>query len=200
MSDQKRTRSEQARINGAKSHGPKSSAGKLRSYEAHTKHGIYAAHGALLAHENSEAYEAVRQHTIAQINPANAYELLLVEEIVDATWLIARLRLAGTTDVNTRISRLRANAKRPLRADEATANAEIEGSSNNASLSVLERRIRVLTASRSRILADLRHSRQNTPASGSTQELFNTQDFRVLLNPKPNPTQPHLNPNQEPTQ
>jgi hypothetical protein len=200
MSTSVLTPAERSRINGAKSRGPATAAGKKRSYQAHTKHGLYAAHGALLAHENREAYEALRQHTIAQIAPANACELLLVEEIVDATWLIARLRLAGTTDVNTRIHRLRANAAKPLRADEATSNAEIEGSSTNASLTVLERRIRALTASRSRILADLRLLRQNTPATGSTQDLLATKDFRVLTNPQNRETQPTFNPNQESNQ
>ena len=42
MFRKKLTRSEQARINGAKSRGPKAQEGRLRSANARRKHGIYA--------------------------------------------------------------------------------------------------------------------------------------------------------------
>lgn len=189
----KRSKSEQARINGAKSAGPKTEAGKTRSYAAHRKHGLYAAHGSLLAHENRDAYEMLRQQTIAQLSPGNAYELLLVDEIVDCTWLISRLRFCSTTDVDARIRRMRSTANAPIRATTAAANAEIEGSASNGSLQLLERRIRSLTASRSRILADLRLCRQHAPVTGSTQELLKTEHLDFLVHPP-------ADPNQEPKQ
>ncbi|MFN0101568.1 MAG: hypothetical protein ACKV2U_05690 [Bryobacteraceae bacterium] len=190
-------KSEQARLNGAKSRGAKTPEGKARSRAANTRHGLYAAHGALLAHENRQVYEALRQQTIAQLSPGNAYELLLVEEVVDCTWLISRLRFCCTTDVNKRLSRIRSTSSVPLLAHEATADAEIESSGARSGLQLLESRIRALTANRSRILADLRLCRQNAPTTGSTQDLLKTEHLDFPINPPVNPSGTQLNPTQE---
>ncbi len=186
-------RKQQARINGAKSKGPKTASGRARSSAASTKHGLFAAHGSLLATENSAAYEMVRLDVIAQWTPANSHDLLLVEELVDCTWLISRLRFAATIDIDQRIRRIRSEAAQPVRLAEAAAKAEIDASADGGPQIRLERRIRALIANRSRIMADLRHARQVSNPSGLTQNSLKINHIPFPTNPE-NPQHGPQNP------
>ena len=56
----KRSRAEQARINGAMSNGPKTVEGRLRISEANTKHGLYAVNATVMEIESNEAFDFYR--------------------------------------------------------------------------------------------------------------------------------------------
>ena len=55
------SRSEQARINGAKSRGPKTDAGKARSASNATKHNLSGKGLVILHTENDEAFQELAQ-------------------------------------------------------------------------------------------------------------------------------------------
>lgn len=93
-----------ARANGAKSRGPKTAAGKTRSAQNATKHGLVARVGVLLADESTADYDALGESLRHELAPVGALEHEIVARIVDALW---RLR---------RCSRLEAGALTLLRA------------------------------------------------------------------------------------
>ncbi len=67
----KLSRSEQARINGAKSKGPRTEEGKAKCAQANITHGAYAACISTLPFEDQETYASIWQAAVDQINPRN---------------------------------------------------------------------------------------------------------------------------------
>lgn len=84
------TRSEAARINGAKSKGPTSHEGKTRSAQNSRKHGYFAKAFILLAGESVEEYEATLREYTEIYQPRNIEETHLVLDIVNARWRLRR--------------------------------------------------------------------------------------------------------------
>ena len=88
-----RTPAQQAasRANGARSRGPKTPEGKLRSTAKPFLHDLLAK-ATVLKNESREGFqELVRQHML-RIAPRDAVEQAAVEEICSATWRLYRLR------------------------------------------------------------------------------------------------------------
>jgi hypothetical protein len=79
-----------ARANGAKSHGPKTEAGrKISSMNALT-HGLYAK-GVVLPNEPHAQYQEMLEAYLQQFQPNGPVEFDLVEEMVAAKWRQRRL-------------------------------------------------------------------------------------------------------------
>jgi hypothetical protein len=83
------SRSESARINGAKSRGPITEAGRQKSSLNALKHGLCSA-AAVLSNESEARFTAHRDGYIAHFAPANTVELDLVDQIVAASWRLRR--------------------------------------------------------------------------------------------------------------
>ncbi|MDX1981835.1 MAG: hypothetical protein SFV51_16310 [Bryobacteraceae bacterium] len=83
------TRSEAARINGAKSRGPATPAGKARSAMNATTHGL-TARDHRLATEDREAYEQNLQVFINHFRPATTVDAKLVHLLAGLHWRIHR--------------------------------------------------------------------------------------------------------------
>ena len=81
---------ESARINGAKSNGPLTPEGKLRSSQNAIKHGLLAK-TIVLRHENRELFDEILQDFIEEFQPESRREWCLVEELVSAKWRLRRL-------------------------------------------------------------------------------------------------------------
>ena len=156
MSTEKLTRSDQAKVNGAKSRGPKTEAGRLKIADANTTHGLYRTSASVLSIESAEAYNHLRDAAFAQYRPRTVFEAQLVEEIVDCSWRINRLRLSATVEGNNAIEGMRQTATRPIRSVQAVAHAEVEGSKAQGSQLILQRRMSSLIANRGRIAEELR--------------------------------------------
>src|ERR1035438_7199088 len=79
-----------ARANGAKSHGPKTEAGRKISAQNAVTHGLYAK-GVVLAVESREQYQEMLDAYLQQFQPDGPIEHDLVEEMVAAKWRQRRL-------------------------------------------------------------------------------------------------------------
>ena len=86
----KLTRSEQARINGAKSRGPTTAGGKLHSSMNAFKTGKYAKNAVLLSSEDPIAFDAYHNAYVRRIQPACPVEASLVHELASVDWRLAR--------------------------------------------------------------------------------------------------------------
>src|SRR5512141_1010679 len=107
MSSLRRTIS--SRANGALSKGPITPAGKARSAQNATRHGLMAKI-VVLGNESREGFDAMQSEFLARFQPADAVELGLVEEMLSAFW---RQRRAWAIE-----TRLMDNATRTRPTDE----------------------------------------------------------------------------------
>jgi len=82
--------SESARINGAKSHGPKSAEGKKKSSRNSLRHGCTASHTLILACEDPKDFKRMVQKYEAIYKPVTLEEQDLVAEMISARWRIRR--------------------------------------------------------------------------------------------------------------
>ncbi len=200
MSDHKPTKAEQARINGAKSKGPKTEAGRQRSAAAKFKHGLYAVNASVLDIESREAFNVLRDAAFAQWSPRNPFEAQYVEEIADCSWRIARLRLCATHENNVSIIRLRQAATKSIRYLDAITKAEVESSSLNGPQIVIQRRVDALIRNRQAVSAELR-ALKSVISLGRTNDVLKLQELPAGFNPdSPHQTLPDSHTNQEETQ
>ena len=91
-------RSEAARRNGAKSRGPKTEEGKLRSSQNSVKHGMYA-RSIVLPGESQEEYDQLRDQYLAEFTPTGPAEHHEVETMLNAEWRIRRFRYMETAAI-----------------------------------------------------------------------------------------------------
>jgi hypothetical protein len=99
-------KSETARINGAKSHGPKTAEGKEASSRNAIKHGL-TAHTLILQCESPEDYQAMLAEHIAIHQPVTPPENELVDQMAIARWRIRRFVAAETDLIDCEIVRNR---------------------------------------------------------------------------------------------
>lgn len=86
------TRSEASRINGAKSAGPKTPEGKLRSSQNAFRHGLTAKTMATSGEDGAE-FEALLNDYLKHFRPEGPVETALVRELAGLEW--RQIRLAG---------------------------------------------------------------------------------------------------------
>jgi hypothetical protein len=196
MSRHNRSKAEQARINGAKSRGPKTIEGRRRIALANRKHGLYATTSTVLDVESKEAFQVLRDAAFAQWRPRNAFEAQYVEEIADCSWRIARLRLCATHESNVSIARLREAAEHPLNWKDAVTKTELDGSTPQGAQTLLQRRVNALVMNRAMMSAELR-ALLGASMTGITQDLLQTQELPAGLSlgiTHENPTEPTKEP------
>jgi hypothetical protein len=100
-------KSETARINGAKSRGPTTEAGKIASSQNAIKHGMTSRNTYILECENADEYKAFLAEHIAIHQPATPPEKELVEQMAIARWRIRRFVNAETVIIDCEIVRNR---------------------------------------------------------------------------------------------
>src|SRR6266478_5275787 len=89
-------RSDTARANGAKSHGPKSAATREISSQNSLRHGFTARHLILLECENEDQFKKMEDYFAAMHQPVTLAEQDLVDEMVAARWRLQRIRAIET--------------------------------------------------------------------------------------------------------
>src|SRR5688572_10005817 len=100
----KRSRSEQARVNGAKSHGPKTEAGKAVSSQNALKHG-FCALVPLYAVESDPHWGDFLASFIRAFHPLNQPEMDAVEQLAESRWRRKRALTVETTLFNLAIGK-----------------------------------------------------------------------------------------------
>ncbi|MBM3758505.1 MAG: hypothetical protein FJW38_31600, partial [Acidobacteria bacterium] len=78
MENEKLSKAEQARINGAKSKGPKTPEGLQRCRQASVQHGLWVAHVSTFSHEAQVQYAAILTAANDQFRPRNMVEATIV--------------------------------------------------------------------------------------------------------------------------
>ena len=104
MTTTKLTRSQQARINGAKSKGPISIAGKSISSKNSLKHGFAAAINNVIAVENEADWEIHLKGYQASFLPQCYVEQTLVDQLASINWRQSRLVALETALIDAQIS------------------------------------------------------------------------------------------------
>jgi len=79
--------------NARRSTGPRSVAGKRRSSQNATSHGIYC-RDLVLPGESQAEFRAYRDAFLLRLSPQDVLELLIVDRIVGASWKLKRLQAA----------------------------------------------------------------------------------------------------------
>lgn len=191
------TREERARIareNGAKSNGPKTEAGRRRIGAANRKHTDLRVNTSVLDIESLTSFNHLRDAAFAQYRPRNVFEAQYVDEIVDCTWRISRLRACCTNETNVAIRRRRESIDRPINYVDAITEAELDGSSISGAQSIMQRRINSLIANRAMITAELLRVR-GVQSIEITQQLLTGKELPIgITNQTPYPDQPDTNP------
>src|SRR5436853_7206114 len=90
-------KSDTARANGAKSHGPKTAEGKENSSKNSLRHGFTSRHSILLDCENPKEFKEMQEYYVAMHRPATLAEQDLVDEMVGFNWRIRRIRTVEVT-------------------------------------------------------------------------------------------------------
>jgi hypothetical protein len=83
-------KSETARLNGSKSHGPKTPDGKTRSPQNAPRHGL-TANFTVQLDESQEEFETFLDAYVHRFQPADAVELDLVQTMAIARWRLRRI-------------------------------------------------------------------------------------------------------------
>ena len=112
------TKSESARINGAKSRGPKTEAGRQRSSQNSLKHGL-TAQALVLPTEDPEEFQQLLSSYLDQFQPRTPAEVHLVDEMVASKWRLQRLAMIETQLYVEYIEHAQEDADDPLTPTES---------------------------------------------------------------------------------
>jgi hypothetical protein len=171
-------KSETARINGAKSHGPKTPEGKEASSRNSFKHGFTARNTYILECESKEDFQEFLAEHIAIHLPVTAPEKELVEQMAIARWRIRRFVNAETVLIDCEVVRNRAKIEKEF----ATTSCGVHVAMAIRSLADESRSLSLMSR------YEARHQRTHDKAYATLREL---QQSRVS-HPEPAPEPPSV--------
>jgi len=96
-------KSEAARRNGAKSKGPITIPGKLRSSRNALTHGLTAAHHFVLTNESQPEFESLYQRCLTEFPPVTETDAQLVWDLAHTRWRLSRLAALEVALLDTRM-------------------------------------------------------------------------------------------------
>src|SRR5712692_1229646 len=116
-------KSQAARVNGAKSHGPKTAEGKQKSSMNALRHGLTAA-TVVLTNESDSRFKMVFDAYLEHFQPVGNVEMDLVEEMAVAKWRQRRLWGIETAQLDLQMDRQEEKLKEEFeKTDEVTNTA-----------------------------------------------------------------------------
>jgi hypothetical protein len=174
-------KSETARINGAKSRGPTTEAGKAASSQNALKHGMTARNTFILECESADEYHAFLAEHIAIHLPATPPEKELVEQMAIARWRIRRFVNAETVLIDCEIVRNRDKVEKEF----ATIDSDVHTAMAIRSLADESRCLSLMSR------YEARHQRCHDKAYAALREL---QQSRTSGPTPPDPEPPIHNP------
>jgi hypothetical protein len=104
-------KSDTARANGAKSHGPVTPQGRATSARNSLRHG-FTAESVVLPTESSQDFQSLLDSYIDQFDPQGGVEMDLIQTMAAARWRLRRLGSIETTLLNNEMSRNAKDIKR----------------------------------------------------------------------------------------
>ncbi len=160
---QKQKRADQARINGAKSTGPKTPEGLKSAQTATLTHGLYATEATLKASIDPDAFETMRQkyHRIWQ--PADEYTAERVDELALIRWDLHRLQLVRRNEITEL-----------FRQTNSVIDTEIHASKPGSVIERLDARIRKQQLALSRLEKDILRLKKELPPTGPSHNPLQT--------------------------
>ena len=167
-------KSETARINGAKSHGPKTPEGKEASSKNSIKHGHTTRSTIVLQCESVDEFNAFLADHIAIHQPATAPELELVDQMAIARWRIRRFVCAETVLIDCEMIRNQPAVQKQF----ATTDADVHIAMAIRSLADESRTLSLMSRYESRL------QRCHDKAYAALREL---QKSRMSQPPEPEP-------------
>ena len=147
------SKSQSARINGSKSRGPTTPAGRARSSQNALKHGL-TSQSLLLPSEDPGEFHHLLASYLHKLQPDGPVELALVHEMVAAKWRLDRIAAIETQLFGEAIDHVEEYADDPLNELQALAHG-FERIANSSSFSFLYRIESRLTRAYSRALRNL---------------------------------------------
>jgi hypothetical protein len=181
--EQKQKRSEQARINGAKSKGPKTPEGLKRAQTASLNHGLYATTDTLRHTVDPQLFEEFRAEILAIWQPENYYIARRVNQLIAAMWESDRLQAARRkymTDL--------------FETESEILNLELLVSVKGSPMDRLDSRIRKLNLEISRTERDLLRLKKTEFIAGPSHNVLKTQPAiggQTAQTAKTEATEPH---------
>jgi hypothetical protein len=184
-----------SRANGKLSHGPTTTAGKLRASANSTRHGLLAK-CILIEGEGAETFALLHQQYIDRINPTDGIEISLVEELAATVWRQRRLWCIETDLLNE------AARKYPGAGDRITR--AFSDLSRGPELALIDRYESRLHRMFQRTLKNIQMVRQIDPPTENTGELTQlpnepksaqppaeSETYTTTLNPQSEPPDPY---------
>ena len=158
-------RAESARINGAKSQGPKTPEGLLKARTATFTHGLYATEETLKQSVSQEGFLKLRESFYKYWKPEDEYIATRVDELTFAHWELARLMLVRRSE----LAELHANTGGVLQ-------AELEACKPGSLVYRLEVRINRHQSTISRLERDIMRLKKFAANHGPSQESLKTNE------------------------
>lgn len=147
------SKSDSARANGAKSHGPKTEAGRARSSQNALKHG-FSAQTIVLPSEDPAEFQQLLASYLDDFHPSSPVELDLVHHMVAAQWRLRRLATIETQLIDQAIEHIQEYSDDPPTPERALAEG-FERLANGNSFAFLHRTESRLERTYSRALRNL---------------------------------------------
>jgi hypothetical protein len=179
------SRSEQARLNGAKSRGPKTEAGKARSAMNAATHGLCAGSLVVIDTEDADGFKELQQAFLDTFRPQNAVERECVIQAAVARWRLRRVWSLETTTFN---NRMRSQEERWTNQYGDLSGTDREGYAYQGvadSISLLNRYERSISREYERALKNLDRARAESKYEPPAVESENVQPEQGPPVPKP---------------
>ena len=167
---QKLTRSEQARINGAKSRGPKTPQGLERARTAPIIHGLYTQDPTLSATCNGAEYQQLRAQYQSVWNPSNRYIADKVDDLVAVRWELNRLREVRRQYLARVFNDVQAVHAETAQETSVITETEVQANIQSGALDRFDLRIRRCQLELSRIEKDILRVTRHFAANGGSQD------------------------------
>ncbi len=169
---QKQKRAQQARINGAKSRGPITSAGLDKARTASLQHGLYANEETLKSTIDPAKFEELRAEYHALWQPSNRYIADKVNDLAAARWQLDRLTAIRRDYV--------ADVYLDLR---SVTDAEFYVSARGHIMERIEARIRRFNIEMSRLERDILRLKKHFQSEGASHKPLRTNEFHPQIPP-----------------
>jgi len=162
------SKSEQARINGAKSRGPKTEAGKTISSLNALKHGRFSKDSSRLFFEHDDDYQLLLDALIAQFRPSTLNEHFTVQRLAGVQFAYDRAALCYTTYIERLLRYASTNrltvppTSNPI---DTLVAAEEESVARSPYLRFLTRRMSQLLTDQNRLIRTLKTLKRDFPSA-----------------------------------